>query len=164
MTWGWGIFVQKSNSPLLSPTKIRDSPRREQDRSKEGGRASKQVLPHASPSRNRDPPRRRSIDRSIDSTTMIRRTTTTSMPHDFETNVVRISAHKNPQKQRKPNPIPSRRSSSYWDLGGRYQDEYDARLDMLPEVGIADTVSSLMLARMDICEALLDVSGRVGVW
>ena len=72
--------------------------------------------------------------------TMIRRTTT-SMPHDFETNIVRISAYKNPQKQRKPNPIPSHRAMSYWDLAGRYQDEYDARLDMLPEVGIADTVS-----------------------
>ena len=105
---------------------------------------------------------------------MIRRTTTSNVPHDFETNVVRISAHKNPQKQRKPNPIPSRRSSSYWDLGGRYQDEYDARLDMLPEVGIADTVSSLMLAcccRLCFSPPPDDghsrhgfVSGRVGVW
>ncbi len=62
------------------------------------------------------------------------------MPHDFETNIVRISAWKNPQKQRKPNPVPSLRVRSYWDLDGRYQEEYDARLDMLPEVGIADTV------------------------
>jgi hypothetical protein len=59
---------------------------------------------------------------------------------------VRISAWKNPQKQRKPNPDPSLRSRSYWDLAGRYQAEYDARLDMLPEVGVADTVSEFLLS------------------
>lgn len=62
-------------------------------------------------------------------------------PHDFETNAIRISSSSNPQKQRKPNVNVSLRTRSYWDLDGLYQIEYDVRLDMLPEVGVADTVS-----------------------
>ena len=62
-----------------------------------------------------------------------------SYPH-LESNILRISVYKNPQKQRKPNPTPSLRANTYWDLNGRHQTEYDERLDLLPEEGIADTV------------------------
>ncbi|KAL3773868.1 hypothetical protein ACHAW5_008728 [Stephanodiscus triporus] len=62
-------------------------------------------------------------------------------PHDFERNAIRISALRNPQKQRKPNANVSLRLRSYWDLDGLYQSEYDVRLDMLPEEGVADTLA-----------------------
>jgi hypothetical protein len=39
----------------------------------------------------------------------------------------------NAQKQRKPNP--NSRQKVYWDLNGLYQEEYDKRLDALPEYG-----------------------------
>ena len=63
-------------------------------------------------------------------------------PHDFDNNVVHISVWKNPQKQRKPNADPAQRAKNYWDLRGRWQQEYDARLDALPDEGVADTVSA----------------------
>jgi hypothetical protein len=62
-------------------------------------------------------------------------------PHDFETNIVRISTWRNVQKARKPNVNIALRNKSYWDLRGRWQQEYDGRLDALPEDGIANTVS-----------------------
>jgi hypothetical protein len=63
-------------------------------------------------------------------------------PHDFETNIVRISTWRNVQKVRKPNVNIALRNKTYWDLRGRWQHEYDARLDALPDDGIAQTVSS----------------------
>ena len=61
-------------------------------------------------------------------------------PHEAH-NLQKISIWTNSQKLRKPNPIVSARSNTYWDLRGRYQNEYDERLDLLPDEGIADTVS-----------------------
>ena len=69
---------------------------------------------------------------------------TTSMfipqPHE-DSNQIRISPWKNIQKTRKANKDIERRLNNYWDLKGKYQREYDARLDLLPEEGVADTVS-----------------------
>lgn len=67
-------------------------------------------------------------------------------PHDFETNIVRISTKNNVQKVRKPNVNIALRNKSYWDLRGRWQREYDVRLDTLPEDGIANTVSGAAAA------------------
>ena len=65
-------------------------------------------------------------------------------PHDFENNIVRISTWRNVQKVRKPNVNITLRSKSYWDLRGRWQREYDVRLDTLPDDGIANTVSHVI--------------------
>jgi len=62
-------------------------------------------------------------------------------PHDFDNNVRRIPVSKNPQKQRKPNADVASRRENYWDLNGRHQSDYDERLDLLPNEGVADTVS-----------------------
>lgn len=70
-------------------------------------------------------------------------------PHDFGSNVVHISVRKNPQKQRKPNADPHKRAQTYWDgQSRRHQREYDARLDGLPDFGVADTVSESHSAPM----------------
>ena len=61
-------------------------------------------------------------------------------PHEAH-NIKSISIWSNSQKLRKPNPNVSARSNTYWDLRGRYQKEYDERLDLLPDEGVADTVS-----------------------
>ena len=67
-------------------------------------------------------------------------------PHDFETNIVRISTWRNVQKARKPNVNIALRNKSYWDLRGRWQQEYDGRLDALPDDGIAQTVRLLCVS------------------
>jgi hypothetical protein len=67
-------------------------------------------------------------------------------PHDFETNIVRISTWRNVQKVRKPNVNIALRNKSYWDLRGRWQHEYDVRLDALPDDGIAITVRLLCVS------------------
>ena len=46
-----------------------------------------------------------------------------------------LAPSKNVQKQRKANPKVELRQNVYWDLRGRYQEEYDKRLDRLPESG-----------------------------
>lgn len=46
-----------------------------------------------------------------------------------------LAPSKNVQKQRKANPKVDQRQNVYWDLRGRYQEEYDKRLDRLPESG-----------------------------
>lgn len=61
-------------------------------------------------------------------------------PHE-DSNQIRISPWKNIQKTRKANKDIERRLNNYWDLKGKYQREYDTRLDLLPEEGVADTVS-----------------------
>ena len=77
--------------------------------------------------------------------------TTMITPHDFGSNVVHISVRKNPQKQRKPNADPHKRAQTYWDgQSPRHQREYDARLDGLPDLGVADTVSESHSAAMHV--------------
>ena len=48
----------------------------------------------------------------------------------------------NVQKQRKANPKIDERQKVYWDLQGRYQEEYDRRLDALPQCGEGATKAS----------------------
>ncbi len=46
-----------------------------------------------------------------------------------------LAPSRNAQKQRKANPNSDERQNVYWDLRGRFQVEYDKRLDALPEHG-----------------------------
>jgi len=58
----------------------------------------------------------------------------TEFPH-AKHNMTALAPSKNVQKQRKPNPKIDERQNVYWDLRGRYQEEYDKRLDALPQYG-----------------------------
>ncbi len=53
-----------------------------------------------------------------------------------------LAPSKNVQKQRKANPQSDERQNVYWDLRGRYQEEYDKRLDALPDGGKGQTKAS----------------------
>ena len=53
-----------------------------------------------------------------------------------------LAPSKNAQKQRKANPNMDDRQKVYWDLHGRYQEEYDKRLDALPQYGEGATKAS----------------------
>ena len=53
-----------------------------------------------------------------------------------------LAPSKNVQKQRKANPQIDERQNVYWDLRGRYQEEYDKRLDEMPDHGKGPTKAS----------------------
>lgn len=53
-----------------------------------------------------------------------------------------VDPSKNAQKQRKANDNHDERQSVYWDLKGKYQEEYDKRLDALPPYGKGATKAS----------------------
>lgn len=53
-----------------------------------------------------------------------------------------VAPSKNVQKRRKANPQIEERQNVYWDLRGRYQEEYDKRLDSLPHHGRGSTKAS----------------------
>mmetsp|Transcript_6120 Transcript_6120/g.9541 ORF Transcript_6120/g.9541 Transcript_6120/m.9541 type:complete len:249 (+) Transcript_6120:139-885(+) len=65
----------------------------------------------------------------------------TEFPH-AKHNMTALAASKNVQKQRKPNPKIDELQNVYWDLRGRYQEEYDKRLDALPQYGEGATKAS----------------------
>jgi len=65
----------------------------------------------------------------------------TEYPH-AKHNMTALAPSTNVQKQRKANPKIDERQKVYWDLQGRYQEEYDSRLDALPQYGEGATKAS----------------------
>jgi len=65
----------------------------------------------------------------------------TEYPH-AKHNMTALAPSTNVQKQRKANPKIDERQKVYWDLQGRYQEEYSSRLDALPQYGEGATKAS----------------------
>ena len=84
-----------------------------------------------------------------------------TIPHE-ESNIVRTSIGTNTQKRRKAKNDLDKRQN-YWNGQGKFQVEYDTRLDALPDEGVAGTVSILSSSYiykyfMNVC----DISGGEG--
>eukprot|EP00985_Skeletonema_marinoi_P000567 scaffold210_cov117-Skeletonema_marinoi.AAC.5 len=64
-------------------------------------------------------------------------------------NMTALAPSTNVQKQRKANPKIDERQKVYWDLQGRYQEEYDRRRDALPQYGEGATKASVFTSEQD---------------
>ena len=79
-----------------------------------------------------------------------------TIPHE-ESNIVRTPIGTNTQKRRKAKNDLDKRQN-YWNGQGKFQVEYDTRLDALPDEGVAGTVSILSSSYIYISSQHFNIS------